>query len=256
MQKSEHALRIYKGDLHIHTCLSPCADLFMTPKRIIEKVQEQGLQLIAICDHNSGENVDYVIKAAQKTGIAVIPGMEITTSEEVHILGLFPDLQQLLKMQNKVYTGLEGENNEDLFGVQAIVNAQDEVIGLNNKLLIGTTNISLQEAVNHIHKYGGIAISSHVDREGFGIIGKLGFIPDDLALDAIELSPMAGDVKPLFERNPELEQHPIIYSSDAHRLEEIGRSYTIMLLANPSFHEIKLALKARGKREIRCHGVC
>jgi len=255
MPKIENALKIYKGDLHVHTCLSPCADLYMTPKKIIDKAHERGIDIIAICDHNSSENVNYVIESAKKCGIQVIPGMEITTSEEVHMLGLFPDYSQLLKMQNKVYAELEGENNEDLFGVQAIVNECDEVMGFNNKLLIGATTITLQQTVAYIHRYGGVAICSHVDREGFGIIGKLGFIPEDLPLDAIELSPMVDNVKQLLERNPELEKYPILYSSDAHRLDDIGCSYTVMLLANPTFQEIKLALKEKGKRELRCHGV-
>jgi PHP family Zn ribbon phosphoesterase len=255
LQQSDQTLRIYKSDLHIHTCLSPCADLFMTPKRIIEKAQERGLDIIAICDHNSSENVNYVFEAAIKSGITIIAGMEITTSEEVHILGLFSDYQHLMKIQTKIYDGLEGKNNEDLFGIQAIVNQYDEVMGFNNKLLIGASSMTLKQVVACIHRNGGIAISSHIDRESFGILGKLGFIPDKLPLDAIEFSPQVDNIKAMFERNPELENYPLLYSSDAHRLEEIGSSYTAMLLANPTFQEIKLALKEKCNRQLRCHGV-
>src|SRR4030043_2292126 len=127
-------LKLYKSDLHIHTCLSPCADLYMTPRKIINQCAEKGLDIIAVCDHNSCENAKYVIEAAKKYNIMVIPGMEITTIEEVHLLGLFSNYRQSLKMQNKVYSELEGENNEDLFGVQAVVNEHDEVMNLNNKL--------------------------------------------------------------------------------------------------------------------------
>lgn len=252
-QKME--LRIYKSDLHIHTCLSPCADLYMTPKRIIAKAIEKGIDIIGICDHNSAENVPYVMEAGKKYGVSVIGGMEITTSEEVHLLGLFSDYEKLLKMQNKVYEELEGENNEKLFGVQAVVNEYDEVLSLNNKLLIGATKIPLKTAVEYIHKNDGIAICSHIDREGYGIIGKLGFIPSDLEIDAIELSPLA-NINQLINTNPEINNFSAIFSSDAHTLEQIGKTFTAFLLAYPCFEEIKLALKELSNREIRCFGVC
>ncbi len=247
-------LKLYKGDFHIHTCLSPCADLYMTPKRILNKCAEKGIDIIAICDHNSCENVKYALKAANKYNITVIPGMEITTIEEVHIIGLFPNNIQSTKMQKIIYSKLDGINNEDLFGVQAVVNEYDEVVSLNNKLLIGASNLTINEVVNYIHQFHGIAICAHVDREAYGITGKLGFIPDDLEIDAIEISPLTKDIKPLIDVNPELAKYPIFFSSDAHSLDTIGNVFTALLLNKPTFKEIKLAIKERGHRQIRCHG--
>lgn len=248
-------LKIYKADLHIHTCLSPCADLYMTPKRIIATAIEKGIDIIAVCDHNSAENVPFAMRAGKKFGITVIGGMEITTSEEVHIVALFESYNSLLEMQYKVYQELEGENNEKLFGVQAVVNEYDEVLSLNNKLLIGATKIPLKKTLQYIHKYEGIAICSHIDREAYGIIGKLGFIPPDLEIDAIELSPNA-NFNELIKTNSEIKNYPTLFSSDAHSLDQIGKTFTALLLACPSFEEIKLAVKELSSREIRCYGVC
>jgi len=226
----------------------------MTPKRIVDKCVEKGIDIIAICDHNTCENVKYVIKAAKKHNITVIAGMEITTIEEVHIVGLFPSNFQATRMQQIIYSELDGQNNEELFGVQAVVNEEDEVMKINNKLLIGASNLNINQVVDYIHKFNGIAISAHIDREGFGIIGKLGFIPEDLPIDAIELSPLTKDIRPLLESNPELAKYPIFFSSDAHTLESIGDAYTALLLREPSFKEIKLAIKERAHRQIRCRG--
>lgn len=180
----------FRADLHIHTCLSPCADLLITPYRIVEKAASLGLNIIAICDHNSAENVEVAKRVAKEKGINAISGIEITSSEEVHILGLFGDIEDALKMQDIVYENLQlGENDEEVFGMQVIVNEKDEVLDFNKRLLIGATRLSVNKIVETIHSLGGLAIAAHIDREGFGIIGQLGFIPPELKLDALEISP-------------------------------------------------------------------
>ncbi|MBI5188431.1 MAG: PHP domain-containing protein, partial [Nitrospirae bacterium] len=171
----------FRADLHIHTCLSPCADLLITPYRIVEKAASLGLNIIAICDHNSAENVEVAKRVAKEKGINAISGIEITSSEEVHILGLFGDIEDALKMQDIVYENLQlGENDEEVFGMQVIVNEKDEVLDFNKRLLIGATRLSVNKIVETIHSLGGLAIAAHIDREGFGIIGQLGFIPPEL----------------------------------------------------------------------------
>ena len=127
-------LKVFYCDLHIHTCLSPCADLNMHPQALVEKALEAKLDIIAICDHNSSENVPYVIKAAKGKNIKILPGMEITTSEEVHLIAIFNSLSDLAKLQVLVYDHLAGINDEQKFGVQAIVNEKGEVEGINDKL--------------------------------------------------------------------------------------------------------------------------
>ena len=170
-------MKEYKADLHIHTCLSPCAGLDMSPRNIVSEAKRKGLEVIGICDHNSAENVPAVEKTAAREGITVIGGMEVTSKEEVHILALFSDEEGLFSLQEIVHENLHGTNDEKLYGEQVIVNEEEEVIGFSDKLLIGATDISIEQLVQLIHERDGLAIAAHVDREGFGIIGQLGFIP-------------------------------------------------------------------------------
>ncbi|MFQ5721014.1 MAG: PHP domain-containing protein [Candidatus Aminicenantales bacterium] len=240
-------LRIFKADLHIHTCLSPCTELDMTPKRIITKAKKEKIDIIGICDHNSSENSLAVIKASKNININVLPGMEVTSQEEVHVLALFDELENTLKLQEYIYKNLPGENDEEAFGMQVIVNEKDEVLGFNSKLLIGATTASLEEIIQIIHKFGGIAIASHIDRESFSIISQLGFIPGNIELDALEISSniTLKEAKKRFEI-----KYPLTCSSDAHYPHEIGKSFTSLLLKEGTVGEIKKALKNEDGRKL------
>jgi PHP family Zn ribbon phosphoesterase len=240
----------FRGDLHIHTCLSPCADLSMTPRAIVGKAASLGINIIAVCDHNSAENVEVTRDLAREKGISVIPGMEISSSEEVHVLGLFRDLEDALKMQAVVYDNLQpGENDEDRFGMQVVVNEIDEVMGFNRRLLIGATVLSVDRIVGLIHEFGGIAIASHIDREGFGIIGQLGFIPPEIEFDALEISPRIS-IDEALQTFSGYRHIPWVTSSDAHCLEDIGKRTTGLLLHHSTFEELRLALKGIGDRGV------
>lgn len=173
----------------MHTCLSPCADLGMSPRNIAARAQGKGLDMIAVCDHNSAENVIAVRRAAERVNIEVIGGMEVTTKEEVHILALFDRYQDesLLSLQEIVYESLQGEREWKHGGDQVVVNEDDEVVGFNTRPLVSATRLPLEKTVDIIHSLGGLAIASHIDREGFGILGQLGFIPEGLPLDAVEI---------------------------------------------------------------------
>ena len=241
-------LREFKADLHIHTCLSPCTNFEMAPSRIIEKSRENKLDIIAICDHNSSENVEAVMKAACGQDIHVIPGMEVTSREEVHVLALFENKDNAMKFQEIVYENLPGENKEDLYGIQVVVNEKSEVLGFNKKLLIGATTLAVEDIVKYIHAFNGLAIASHVDREAFSIIGQLGFIPPGLKLDALEISPKIDYYEALEKFNSNF---PIVCSSDAHYLNEIGKGFTIFLLEKVNVYEIKKALREEDGRKIR-----
>ncbi len=240
----------FRADLHIHTCLSPCADLLMTPLRIAEKASSLGLNIIAICDHNSVENAEVAKRLAKEKGINAITGIEITSSEEVHILGLFGNIADALKMQDIVYENLQPEeNDEEVFGMQVVVNEEDEVLGFNKRLLIGSTRLSVSRIVEVIHYFGGLAIAAHIDREGFGIIGQLGFIPPDLKLDALEISynTSIGEAKKRFR---EYSHIPWITSSDAHKLDDVGRVSTGLFMEHSTFEELCLALKGVEGRKV------
>jgi PHP family Zn ribbon phosphoesterase len=235
-------MRKVRADLHLHTCLSPCADTQMQATAIVEQAKKVGLDVIAICDHNSAENVAAVAKAGRREALPVIPGIEITSSEEVHILGLFRTERDLMGVQEVVYENLPGENCEEAFGPQTIIDEWDNTVGKNHKLLIGATNLTLEKVVEIIHQWSGLAIASHVDRERFSLIGQLGFIPEGLSLDALEVS------------NPSLSKQvydfPVVSSSDAHFLDDIGKNYTDFLMEDVSVDEIEKALRSEMGRKI------
>lgn len=240
-------LRTYRADLHVHTCLSPCGDLEMSPHKIANQAKIKELDILGICDHNSAENTPALMKAAEKFDIRVLPGLEVTSQEEVHILALFDKVEPALALQDIIYAHLPGENDERAFGMQVIVNHRGDVLGFNKRLLIGASTLTLEEVVATIHSLNGLAVASHIDREGFSLIGQLGFIPDHLELDALEISPRMSFSEAQAKFAPHL---PIISSSDAHFLNEIGIGTTTFLLQAGTLDEIKMAFLDAGGRKI------
>jgi hypothetical protein len=242
-------LKSYKADLHIHTCLSPCGDLKMTPQKIINQVLKNKIDIIAICDHNTAENVPALINAAKDKKVVVLPGMEICSREEIHILALFENLETVFEMQAKIYEKLHGKNNPDVFGLQVVGNEFDEVLGFNDKLLIGAVDMSLEEVVERIHRLNGLAIASHIDRENYSVISQLGFIPESVEFDALEISPNIS-IAEARKRYGKYAKYKFIQNSDAHFIKDIGKATTELLLADTSFNEIKQALKNEDGRKI------
>ena len=220
--------------MHVHTCLSPCGDDRMMATAIVKQAKTIGLDMIGICDHNSAENVKAVVQAGLREGLSVIAGMEITCREEAHILGLFEDESALMQMQEVVYANLPGTDYDESFGPQTIVDEWDHVVGANHRLLIGATTLTVEQVVKAIHQHSGIAIASHVDRERFSLIGQLGFIPEGLSLDAVEV------FRPSMMQ--EEYDYPVVTSSDAHFLQDIGTNCTYFTLKEPSLSEIRKAL--------------
>jgi len=242
-------LNIYNCDLHIHTCLSPCAELDMHPRAIVETALGKKIDMIAVSDHNASANARFVMAAAAGTGLEVIPAMEITTSEEVHLLALFRELEGLLQIQEVIDLHLSGENDEESFGVQAIVNQHGEVEGFNNQLLIGATDLSIDDVIAYVHRLDGLAIAAHIDRESFSVLSQLGFIDDGWRLDALEISKRTGLEKGRLQY-PELQHYPFVTSSDAHFIKDIGTSITKIMMARPGFDELKMALGRENGRLI------
>jgi len=243
-------LKEYRADLHIHTILSPCTELTeMLPRAIVTRAHQIGLDFIAICDHNSSENVSPTQKVSLTGGLVVLAGIEITSKEEVHTLGLFNGAEEVRKVQEVVYSNLPGENDEESFGYQVVVNERDETVYFNKRLLIGATTLSLEEVVELIHSFNGLAIASHVDREAYSIIGQLGFIPPGMALDALELSPKIR-VEEARKKFPQCRDYPLITSSDAHSLDDIGKSSTTFVMEGVSVAEIQLALLGTQGRRV------
>lgn len=224
----------------------------MSPRKVIEKSQEKGLNIIAVCDHNSVENAGAAMRAGHKHGIHVLPGMEICSREEVHILAVFETLDQGMEMQEYIYAHLPGENRAEFFGYQIIANENDEVLGENLRLLIGATTLGLKEIVEKTHQIGGLSIAAHVDRQAFGLISQLGFIPPDLALDGVEVS-FRVPLKTAKEKIHGIKHLSCITSSDAHFPDDIGRAKTSFFINSKSeswLEEIRFALHGLNQRKI------
>jgi len=248
--------RIFKADLHIHTCLSPCAELSMGPKAIVDQAIQHGLDMIGISDHNSSENAPAVMEAAQHKNLRVLPGMEVTSKEEVHILAVFDSVDKAFQLQEIVYEHLHGENDAEAFGLQVVVNEDHDVLGFNKRLLAGATELSVEQVVDSISALEGLVIAAHVDRETFGILGQLGFVPEKLHLDALELSRNTSPEEAR-RRFPEYADYAFVRSSDAHSAADIGKVWTSLLLCAPSTREIKKALRGEdGRRVLPEDAVC
>ena len=222
----------------------------MMPPMVVRRALEVGLDLIAICDHNSAENVGAVRRAAEGTGLTVLPGMEITSREEVHVVGLFEDNCTVHSVQEVVYRHLHGENDADAFGEQLVMDARGKVLRHNPRLLIGATDLSLGEVVRTIHEARGLAIAAHIDRPSFSLLSQLGFIPEGLGLDGVGVyAAYASKV----EETPVLPKElGVLRSSDAHRLEEIGVRRTHLLMEQATHAELRMALKSvEGRRIVK-----
>jgi len=215
----------------------------------VDICKEKELDIIAVCDHNSAENTGAVMRAGEQKGICVLPGIEVCSKEEVHILTIFETLDQVTAMQEYVHSHLTGTNNPELFGYQVVALETDEVVGESPKMLIGATQLSIQEIIDTAHSRGGLCIASHIDRTAFGIIGQLGFIPPDLPLDALEISyrTTVDEAKKMIQG---MEHLPIIRSSDAHSPDQIGRSYTQLVMEAPTYTELRRAVKRLDGRKI------
>jgi 3',5'-nucleoside bisphosphate phosphatase len=244
---------LFKGDLHVHTCLSPCGDIGMSPRAIVERALEKKLDFLAISDHNSMENVKGVLDAAEQTPLTVFPAMEIASREEVHILSVFPSLTVAENVQQYVYESLADASDDSYIEDQIIANGADEVEGFCKKLLIAATTLSVKKIVAMVHEVGGLAIAAHIDRQAFGIIGQLGFIPPRVTFDALEIS-WRERLKDAPKRYPDQQGYTFITNSDAHYIHELGRCCTQYRMPAPAFRYLSAALA--GKDGCGVEGAC
>lgn len=224
----------------------------MIPQNIVQAAVERGLDVIGITDHNSAENVAAVRMAADGAGICVIGGMEVTSAEEVHVLAFFDSDERLESFQQLVYRNLHGTNDPAVFGYQWVVDAEGGVIDVNPRLLIGATTLSVRDVVEEIHSHDGVAIAAHVDRQSFSIVSQLGFIPADLDLDAVELSPFhvqnGFGPEQLAAVSGRGRLPTTVTFSDAHYLEDVGRAYTKVTLEEWSVSDFGSALREDPRR--------
>ncbi len=231
------------ADLHIHSCLSPCGDLSSSPKAIARAAREKGLHMAALTDHNTALNTPAFASACRDEGITALFGLEVTTVEEVHVLAIFPDAAAAVEAGEDAYERLQAPGFDPVsYGDQVWVDDEENIAGSLEKLLIlGTTDLSIEDAVHWTHSRGGLVIPAHIDRTAFGALEQLGFLPD-APYDAVECT-----------RPPEASltgRWTVTASSDAHYIKDIGRRCLEFEGTAPTFEALQAALSS-GKAAAR-----
>ena len=208
-------------DLHIHSCLSPCGDDDMTPANIVGMAAVKGLDVIALTDHNSCRNCPAAMYHGEKYGVTVIPGMELTTQEEVHVICLFPTLDDALRFDALIYEKLlPFPNREDIFGKQQIMDERDEVTGTVKNLIINATSISFDDVFPLVGSFQGIAYPAHVDKASTSLLSNLGFVPPGSTFTCAEFHDFK-NLHRIRREHPYFENCNVICCSDAHYLQDI-----------------------------------
>ena len=244
-------MKAYRADLHIHTVLSPCGDLEMSPGMIISRAKEMQLDIIGITDHNSTRQCSVVKQLGALSGIVVLTGAEVTTKEEVHCLVFFETDNQLTKFQAYLDANLPDIRNDAArFGYQVAVDADNNIVFEEERLLVSAINQSIGQVEVMVHSLDGLFIPAHIDKRRFSVFEQLGFLPPDLPVDALEISPHCTP-EGFLKSHPELKPYTMISGSDAHYLKQIGTRVTLLELSCPGFAEIRQALHETAQKGVK-----
>jgi hypothetical protein len=249
-KKNKH-MKSFRTDLHIHTVLSPCGDLEMSPANIVSTAIRHGLEIIGITDHNSTKQCKTVWKLGQKFGLTVIPGCEMTSREEVHSLALFEDFDALAVFQEFLDQHLTMiPNNTNVFGYQVVVDENENILEEIDHYLGSSLDVSIEEVERKVHELSGIFIPAHIDRPRNSLFSQLGFIPVELKVDALQISKLA-DEKSVRERYKIKPETTIVKFSDAHYPGDLGKTFTLFEMENPTFEELRKALLREDGRSVQ-----
>lgn len=235
-------MRTLAADLHIHSCLSPCADMLMTPNNIVNMARLKGLEAIAVCDHNSARNLPACKKVADAAGLLLIPGIEAETREEVHVLCYLPTLEAACALGELIYAHLPARANlPDFFGEQAVMDENDDIVAYEERLLIQSTDLSIGALSALCRDLGGVPVPAHINRTSNSVLYNLGFIPEDVAFTSVEVCrtlPMPPGM--------DLGRYHVLASSDAHDLSAILERESFLSLGEATV-EAMLAYLAQRK---------
>ncbi len=240
----------YSADLHVHTVLSPCGDFEMSPVNIVETAARKKIDILGITDHNSTKHGALIQKMAEKMGIFVLCGAEVTTKEEIHCLTFFDNLNTLEMFQQYLDQHIiKVQNKPDLFGYQVVVDENEMILEEVNHLLINAINQSIDEVEKKVHNLGGLFIPAHIERPAYSLFSQLGFVPPGLKADALEVS-KTQSLEDFKQKHPELSEYTMIQSSDAHYRDQIGTCTTQFILKTRNFDEIRMALMNENGRRV------
>ncbi|MBQ9298997.1 MAG: PHP domain-containing protein [Clostridia bacterium] len=230
----------YFADLHIHSCLSPCGDDDSTPCNICGMAKIKGLDIIAITDHNTARNLPAAQEVCDAYGLLLVPGMEITTKEEVHLLGYFPELQAALEFGEMLREHLpQKKNKPSFFGNQRVMNSDDEIIAEEDALLIGATDFSLSQATRRVEAFGGVPVPAHINRGSHGLLINLGFMPQDYFYPTVEVwRHLPCDEGALTGRH-------VLHSSDAHYLGDIQEKEHALRLSHRTVGDLLAWMRSK-----------
>ncbi|MBR1683574.1 MAG: PHP domain-containing protein [Clostridia bacterium] len=204
------------ADLHIHSCPSPCGEDDMTPCNLCGMAKIKGLDIIALTDHNTCRNLPAAAEVCEAYGLLLVPGMEITTKEEVHLLGYFPDVPTAMEFSRMIRTRLpKAKNRPSFFGNQRVMNSDDEQIDEEDALLMGATDLSLSEATRQVIAFGGVPVPAHINRGSHGLLVNLGMMPQEPYYTTVEMA------RHLPCDPSAMEGRHVLHSSDAHYLGDI-----------------------------------
>ena len=232
-------------DLHIHTCLSPCASLDMGPRDIARVARERGLEAIGVVDHNSARNAPAVVAACRAEGVRCWPGIEVTTREEAHVLWLHDTAEAAVRAGEWVYDHLPDlPNVPATFGDQVVVDADERVVEFLPRLLTNAADLTLSQIGVRAREWGGLLVAAHVDRPMYSVVSQLGMLPDDVPFDAVEYT-----VRAMREGRARRPGVPAVVSSDAHELDQIGQGWIRVEGGVTDLASLSCAL-----REGRCYG--
>ncbi len=244
-------MRWYKADLHIHTVLSPCGGLDMSPVSIVRKAVEKKLDIIAITDHNSTKHCRSAQQIAEKYGITVIAGAELNTKEEIHCLAFFENIDKADEFQHYIDAHLTIiANKPEVYGHQYLVDENEDILDEEDHLLVAALQTGIEEVIDEVHRLEGLVVPAHINRMHSGIFSQLGFLPPGLKADALELDRRAGNDN-FYETHPEIGAYPLLRNSDAHSLQQIGTATTGYLLEKPVFSELRMALSGDWNMRIK-----
>jgi PHP family Zn ribbon phosphoesterase len=233
-----------RADLHVHTVLSPCGDLDMSPGNIIAAAKRAGIDVIGITDHNSTRQAPVVQAVGRREGVIVLPGAEVTTREEVHCLAFLPDAESLDAFQRYLDEHLPDIPNDPArFGYQVVVDADENILHEEPRLLISALDRGIDEVEAFVHRLGGLFIPAHVDKPRDSLLSQLGFIPPGLVVDALEVTPRVTPAA-FLAANPFARRYPLVRSSDAHYLPDVGRVHTGLCPRDASIPAILDAIRA------------